>query len=150
MTLIKNLAVVSTLGLLLPGPAAAQPAAAPAAASLTLVFEGIKTPEGSVLAALFDSEAAYGGKGPPVRGVAVKVEGGRASAIVGGLKPGRYALRAFHDLDGDGKMSTNPFGMPTEPFAFSNNAPAMMGPASWSAAAFEVPAEGAVHTITID
>ena len=43
----------------------------------------------------------------------------------------------------------NPFGMPTEAFAFSNNAPASMGPATWADAAFEVTAEGAEQTLTI-
>ena len=67
-----------------------------------------------------------------------------------GLKPGRYAVRAFHDVDGDGKLSVNPFGAPTEPVAFSNNARPMMGPAAWTDAAFEVGPGGAVHLITID
>ena len=53
-----------------------------------------------------------------------------------GLPDGDYAVRAFHDLNGDGKMNTNPFGMPTEPYAFSNNAVGNMGPASWDRAKF--------------
>ena len=57
-------------------------------------------------------------------------------------------MRAFHDVNGDGRMNTNPFGMPTEPFAFSNNARGNMGPASWDRAEFA--AAGAVaQTIVI-
>ena len=67
-----------------------------------------------------------------------------------GLVPGRYAIKAFHDVNGDGKMGSNPFGMPTEPFAFSNNAHGVMGPAKWDAAAFEVKAGDNSHTIAID
>lgn len=55
----------------------------------------------------------------------------------------------FHDIDGDGKMGMNPFGMPIEPFAFSNNAPAQFGPAKWDAAKFEVSATGATQTIKL-
>ena len=39
-----------------------------------------------------------------------------------GLPDGDYAVRAFHDLNGDGKMNTNPFGMPVEPDEYSQNA----------------------------
>jgi len=52
------------------------------------------------------------------------------------LPAGDYAMKAFHDVDGDGRMATNPFGMPTEPFAFSNNAVGNMGPAGWDRAHF--------------
>ena len=149
MTLIKT-ALLSTL-LLTAAPAAGRAEAVPAkaGATLTVTFTGLKTPAGRILAALFDSEAAYAGRGSG-RGLLAEVEGGRASVTVPGLQPGRYAVRAFHDLDGDGKLSLNPFGMPTEPFAFSNNAQGSMGPAKWADAAFEVGPGGAVHTVTID
>ena len=39
-------------------------------------------------------------------------------------------------------MGRNPFGMPTEPFAFTNNAVGNMGPASWDRA--RVAVDGAV------
>jgi uncharacterized protein (DUF2141 family) len=154
MTPLKTCALLlSTLWLAAaphPAFAAATGPAAPDAASLTLSFTGLKTPSGRIMAALFDSEAAYAGRGKPARGVVLDVHGTEVTTTLAGLKPGRYALRAFHDVDGDGKMATNPFGMPTEPFAFSNNAKAVMGPASWADAAFEVPAAGAVQTITLD
>ena len=37
--------------------------------------------------------------------------------------PGRYGIKMFHDVDGDGEMGTNIVGFPTEPFGFSNDAP---------------------------
>jgi uncharacterized protein (DUF2141 family) len=66
------------------------------------------------------------------------------------LKPGTYAIKAFHDLNGDGKMNTNPFGIPTEPYAFSNDASGVMGPPGWTDAAFEVKAGANRQTIDID
>jgi uncharacterized protein (DUF2141 family) len=57
-------------------------------------------------------------------------------------------MRSFHDVNGDGEMNFNPFGMPVEPYAFSNNAVGNMGPASWERARFNV--NGAVvQTITL-
>ena len=64
------------------------------------------------------------------------------------LPAGDYAVKAFHDVDGDGEMDTNPFGMPTEPYAFSNNAVGNMGPARWDRARFAVSGE-TTQTISI-
>lgn len=156
MTVIKSLALLSTLLLAVaPRGVAAETAVPPSAsqaagASLQVTFDGMKTPTGRVLAVLFDSEAAYGGQAGPVHALQLEIVDGKAAATVAGLKPGRYALRAVHDVDGDGRMSTNPFGMPTEPFAFSNNAKGRMGPPAWEAAAFDVGPTGAVQTIILD
>lgn len=118
-------------------------------ASLTIAFQGITTPKGTVMVALVD-EAGYGGKGGPIRVALAPVTGERAQALISGLVPGRYAIRAFHDVDGDGKMKTNPFGIPLEPVAFSNNAQMQMGPPTWSEAAFEIAAGANTHTLSID
>lgn len=151
-------AVAAVVALLPGGPAAAQPqspsattpaaAAAPAAAVLVVTFSGLTSDAGAVMIALYDSEAAYTG-GAPLRAVQVKAAVPQVTASFAGLAPGRYALKCFHDLDGDGKLGTNPFGMPTEPFAFSNNAPARLGPPTWAEAAFTVDAAGAAQSITI-
>jgi uncharacterized protein (DUF2141 family) len=147
MTPIKTSALLLTALALAASPRAAM--AGEPGAPVVLTFKGMKAPTGQIMGALFDSEAAWSG-GAPVQSLLLKVEGGEVVARVNGLRPGRYALRAFHDIDGDGKLSRNPFGTPTEPVAFSNDARAMMGPASWSEAAFEVGPAGAVQVITVD
>ena len=118
---------------------AAVVASAPAfAADITFDFD-VAAPTGRIMVALFDSEANYGGEGQPVRYAMVDAADDRRRVAFEGLPD---AMRAFHDIDGDGKMNTNPFGMPIEPFAFSNNAVGNMGPASWERAKFT--ATGAV------
>lgn len=125
-------------------------AAAPArAASLTIRFEGIETPAGQIMLSVFDNAAAHDQNGAPVRVAAVPVEGTTAVARFEGLKPGDHAVKSFHDIDGDGKMGSNPFGMPFEPFAFSNNAKAQGGPPPWEAARFPVAAGANAIRITI-
>jgi len=101
-----------------------------------------------IMISVFDSQAGYDA-GKPVRVAAAPVKGTDTATLFHGLPAGRYAVKAFHDIDGDGQMAVNPFGMPSEPFAFSNDAVGSMGPASWDQAAFDV-APGAVrHVITI-
>jgi len=53
----------------------------------------------------------------------------------------------FHDLDGTGKLAKNFLGIPTEPYAFSNNASGNMGPPAFNAAAFDVAADGAKQEV---
>ena len=120
---------------------------ATATGALTITFTGFSEPTGQVMVALFD-EAGWNG-GEPVGGAVVDLAAGETTVTIEGLPAGRYGIKAFHDANGNGEMDLNPFGMPTEAFAFSNNAPASMGPAKWEAAAFEVTADGAEQTLTI-
>ena len=120
----------------------------PAGTSVVEITFDVGVEEGVIMAALFDSEEAYDGGGAAVRGVRIDVAGGERVARFEGLPPGDYALRAFHDVNGDGEMNANPFGMPTEPFGFSNNAVGNMGPASWARANFAVSGETR-QTITL-
>lgn len=127
--------------LLLTAPAAA----GPTDSSVVLTFEtGART--GSVMVALYDSEASYEG-GPAVARMAVPASG-PVVARFENLPAGDYAVKAFHDVNGDGEMNKNPFGLPTEPYAFSNNAVGNMGPARWDRARFPVSGQTA-QTITI-
>ncbi|MBL8531196.1 MAG: DUF2141 domain-containing protein [Hyphomonadaceae bacterium] len=127
--------------------AAAPQAQAQQTGTLTIELSGL-APQGAVMLQLFDSEAGYGaGRGVSARQVAVTSE--TATIAIEGLAPGQYAFRLFHDVDGDGRMNTNPFGIPTEPFAFSNNARGSFGPAPWSSAVFTVAPGANVQAITL-
>lgn len=44
------------------------------------------------------------------------------------VKPGKYAVVAFHDVNGNEELDKNMLGIPTEPYGFSNNARGMLGP----------------------
>ncbi|MDH3210362.1 MAG: DUF2141 domain-containing protein [Burkholderiaceae bacterium] len=54
------------------------------------------------------------------------------------LKPGTYAVSVYYDQDGNGKLNTGLFGIPTELVGFSNNAEGLFGPPSFEKAAFSV------------
>jgi len=118
------------------------------ASDLTVTVEGIADAKGAIMLGLFD-EATYKGDGA-VTGATLKVEGTSVTATFEDLAPGEYAVRLYHDVNDDGEMNTNPFGMPTEPYAFSNDAKGRFGPAKWEAAKFIVEADGTAHTITMN
>ena len=106
-------------------------------------------PQGAVMLQLFNSEPGYA-NGDAVHVGRVAVIGDTATIRFDGLTPGQYAFRLFHDLNGDGRMNTNPFGIPTEPFAFSNNARGSFGPARWADAAFTLNAGANTQAISVE
>lgn len=85
----------------------------------------------------------------PVRSLsAFTNDEGLASFSIKHLPEGKYALSAFLDENDDGELSTNFFGVPDEPFGFSNNARGSFGPPDFEQAAFLFPA-GARHEIIL-
>lgn len=105
-------------------------------------------PQGQVMVQIFNSEAGYRG-GQAVGATMARVNSETAQVRFADLPAGQYAVRLFHDLNGDGEMNTNPFGIPTEPYAFSNNARGQFGPASWADAAFTIEAGETTQQINV-
>ncbi|MBI1339473.1 DUF2141 domain-containing protein [bacterium] len=123
-------------------------ASAEGTSTLTLRVESISRLKGDLHVGLFASEADYGSN-KAVSGKVVPVTEGAMSIDLGAVPPGAYAIKLFQDVDGDGTLDTGFFGAPTEPYAFSNNAPARFGPATWADATFEVGPGAASHTISL-
>jgi len=108
-------------------------ATAPAtAADLTVQITNIRSAEGNILVQLFAGEENYksGSAHETVSRAAIV---GELKLIFTGLEAGEYAVRMFHDENGDGKLDTNPLGIPREGYAFSNEAKGAFGPPSYSA-----------------
>jgi uncharacterized protein (DUF2141 family) len=122
-------------------------ASAEGKATLTVTVTNIAEHKGALMIAVYD-KAGYDSDKQVAAGM-VPVTGDTATTTFD-LPAGQYGIKMFHDVDGDGKMGTNPFGMPIEPFAFSNSAPAQFGPARWDAAAFTVEAPATTQTIKLN
>jgi len=144
---VKPALALTALLALAPALAGAQ--GEPVDGSLTVAFNGVTKREGTVLCAVFDSKAAYDANTGPVRTLSLPAAGGDFSVTLAGLRPGVYAVKSFHDRDGNGRMNFNPLGMPLEPYGFSNNARAPFGPPPWRRAAFEVKPGGNGQTIRL-
>ena len=140
-----KIAALALIAALMAAPAFAAPAVSDDA-TVTLTFDTAAT-TGQVMVVLFGNEAAYGGQGAPVAQAMVDVAAGQHTATFT-VPAGDYAVKSFHDVNGDGRMNANPFGMPTEPYAFSNNARGNMGPATWAQAHFAVEGDTA-QTISL-
>ena len=126
--------------------AALLPASA-SAAELTVKVEGVTAPTGTMFVALFTEDGWAGHEA--YQGAKQAVEDDAPTIVFGDLEPGRYGVKLFHDVDGDGELALGEYGIPVEPYGFSNDAPVSFGPPSFDSAAFDVTADGAIQTITL-
>jgi len=46
---------------------------------------------------------------------------GHHNLEIADLPHGQYAIAVYHDVNGNGKLDKNLLGIPSEPYAFSNN-----------------------------
>lgn len=93
-------------------------------------ISGIKHDKGLLFVQLFKGAESYKNN-KPVSQTAIKAEKGKVTVTFDDLAPGEYALRYFHDENGNAKLETNLFGMPQEGYGFSNNAQPDFGPAKY-------------------
>ena len=57
-----------------------------------------------------------------------KIKDGRSEFTISELKPGKYAVRYYHDENMNGIMEKNLVGKPLEGYGFSNNVIDKFGP----------------------
>ena len=126
--------------------AVALPAIATADPAVKVTVVSIKANQGVLMIALHDEK---GWSGPPISRMKIPVSGATLTVTLRAPAPGRYGVKMFHDVDGDGVMSTNIVGFPTEPVGFSNDAPIRFGPPSFADAGFNIGPDGATQTITL-
>jgi len=107
-------------------------------ASLNVTVEGVKSSEGQVMVAVNAGEAQFSGSEEPTTQATQDASEGAVTFTFDDLAPGTYAVRTFHDVDGNGELNSNMIGMPTEPWGMSNNPSGSFGPPSWDDASFEV------------
>lgn len=118
---------------------------------LHITFTNIKAAKGSLYVGVYDSEADFL---KPEKACLKKIIPVTATGSIDldlpELAPGVYALSAFHDLNGNGKLDTNIFGIPTEPYCFSNNARPKFRAPNWAEAKFEVKEEGGSISVKME
>ncbi len=106
------------------------------AGTIEVVYGPVDVPSGAVACALFDAPRGFPGGSGAIAQVRGEFTDGTAICRFKDVAAGTYAISAFHDMDGDGKLKTNLVGLPRETFAVSNNAPSHFGPPRFDDAKF--------------
>lgn len=87
--------------------------------TLNLEIKNIKNKKGKIRITVFDNQKDFLKKGEEIP---VKVnQTGSIKVNLDDLPFGTYAISIFHDLNNNGKLDVNFFGIPEEPYGFSNN-----------------------------
>ncbi|MEM7763723.1 MAG: DUF2141 domain-containing protein [Pseudomonadota bacterium] len=107
------------------------------AASLTITVTDIEEPEGFLMIAIFDVADAYDNGGEAYDGLRIPVDAAEVSTTIEDLPEGQYAIKLYHDANGNGEMDTNMMGLPVEGYGFSSNK-GRFGPPPFADAMFEV------------
>lgn len=116
-------------------------------ATLAVTIHGLQTDLGGrVYIGLYDSGARFPERNAQVRKGRVDVDGPTARVVFEDLPPGRYAIAAFHDENGDAMFNQGLFGIPLEGFGFSSDAEVTFGSPSFDDAAFSVTTPETTHT----
>lgn len=114
------------------------PATAPIAGELNVSISGFPTGAGQARIVLLNGEDGYRGITVPVAIVETEITGGVARWTESGLPDGDYALIVYQDADGDGELNRPVFGIPTEPYGYSNGAWTSFGLPDWQNVRFSV------------
>lgn len=104
---------------------------------LTINVTNLTTTEGTVMVQIMQGEAQFNGEEPSIASMMSRATDEEMTFSTR-LPAGEYAIRVMHDINNNGEMDSNFVGMPTEPWAMSNNAKGNFGPPRWEEAKFEL------------
>ena len=106
--------------------------------------QNLRPAEGMLMLAAYSDAASF----RKTASVSMRVEPKAATMElqVCGLSGSSVALTLFQDLNGNGKLDSNPFGIPTEPWGSSGKSSAFSAP-TWDMA--QVPLDGSTIVIKL-
>jgi uncharacterized protein (DUF2141 family) len=133
--------------LLAAAPIPATFAGDPGTGELTLIIDGFENSNGAARVALADSRENFRW-GTPFKGYIFPIVNHRVVETLV-LPCGEYAVKVFHDENGNGELDKRILGIPAEAYGFSNDARGSMGPPEYEKAAFQLDSAGKKLTIHV-
>ncbi|MBU6995924.1 DUF2141 domain-containing protein [Ferrovum myxofaciens] len=118
------------------------------ATDLTVTVSNIQAAQGNVFVALHNSSQGFP-DGSRMKGYQVPAHTGRVIVVFVDLPPGNYAISTYQDINGNGILDTNYFGVPVEPYGFSREARSIFGPPLFSDASFMIGTQGVSEEIKL-
>jgi uncharacterized protein (DUF2141 family) len=104
--------------------------------TLTIVLSGFNNDNGKALLVLCDSKENYDKSAGCFRSAQEKIKIGKVELTFKDIPFGYYAVKVYHDENGNDKLDTGIFGIPLEAYGFSNNARGVFGPPKYEDAQF--------------
>jgi uncharacterized protein (DUF2141 family) len=95
--------------------------AAPKTVPLTVVVDNLKSPDAPVELSIYGPDNKFPDKDDHLKNYRFKPKNGKLVAKIKDLPYGELAVALYQDVDSNGEINKNGIGIPTEPYAFSNN-----------------------------
>lgn len=111
------------------------------AADLLVRVSGLAEPLGQVGCTLFAGPAGFPMDSSAARVIWLPADAKGVVCRFNDLPEGRYAVSIGHDVNGNKKVDTNVFGIPTEQWGVSNNIRPSLRAPRFDEAAFSIPAD---------
>jgi uncharacterized protein (DUF2141 family) len=106
--------------------------------TLQIKIEGAKANKGKVYLAMYCKEENFLDEKITCRRAVITLpEQGPCIYNITDMSFGKYAIAVYQDQNSNGKMDNNVFGIPTEPFGFSNNPSAKWHKPKYQEAVFD-------------
>ncbi len=105
------------------------------AAELVVVVDNIKEVQGSLYVSLYNKEASFDSNENAVKREKVSVDKTTITLNLGDLPAGEYAVKAYQDVNDNGKIDFTTMGPPSEPFGSSSKSKEL-APSSYKDAKF--------------
>ncbi|MGB7345609.1 MAG: DUF2141 domain-containing protein [Pirellulaceae bacterium] len=107
---------------------------------ITIVVNGAADDSGQMMLAIYDAENQFNDPTLAALKSSRLIVDGTATWVIAAKKlPEAFAIAAFHDRDADGLLNRSVFGIPMEPYGFSNQASGKFGPPSFDQAVLSRP-----------
>ena len=117
-----------------------------AQATLTIEVPNIKEAKGDLLVAVYKGANGFPDQPDKAAGIQKLKPLVGKNVIQFNLEPGNYAVAVVHDVNGNGEVDLNGFGIPKEPIGFSND-PVLLGKPTYEDTNFEVVAPATTKAI---
>jgi len=118
--------------------------------SLAVTFAGFSSTEGKLAIAIWNSKDVFLSKNKaPFRSANLTIILPTTEWVIDNLPYGKYAISVYQDENNNNDLDTNFFGVPKEPYGFSNNVQGSFGPPSYEQASFIVGPTNAVIKIKL-
>jgi uncharacterized protein (DUF2141 family) len=105
---------------------------------LSIKVSNISPVEGELYIAIYSDVDTYMDLEKTVFHRTVAIEHETELIVFENIPEGEYAVTVFQDLNGNGELDTRGFGIPEEPYGFSNDARGTFGPAKFRNAKFDL------------
>ena len=131
---MKNFVIIFVIGLLVVQNVSAQEQIEHK--NLTVNITGLHNDKGTVRLAIYNAKGKWMKENIDAK--FSEINHGKAQVVFENLPEGEYAISTFHDINANEDLDANFTGIPKEPYAFSNDAKGMFGPASWGDSKFTI------------